>query len=191
MNSLIVFLTVPHRTCPKTPNPECDLLAENAARALAGALHARKIQVELFLGDMPRTTVDLNRVASRTTPFRNRLRERLKIQQQRVILLDIHSFPEIETTNLDTYIIYQSQRRFFILPGLSVNAPQLYVSSLISYWKQRKIKTKAILGQFNDIIEEAVNMNVPAMLLEFSNNLSQERLDFIAQTTADWVLTQL
>ena len=87
--------------------------------------------------------------------------------------------------------MYQSQRRFFILPGLSVNAPQLYVSSLISYWKQRKIKTKAILGQFNDIIEEAVNMNVPAMLLEFSNNLSQERLDFIAQTTADWVLTQL
>jgi len=100
-------------------------------------------------------------------------------------LLDIHSFPkDTENKNHDMYILWQDEQ-------------QRYADDLILYITQHTENTNINIGIYkgenNDIIKEAHEKKIPALLLEFKeidlqNNNEIENRNIIISLVIDWVV---
>ncbi len=172
-----IVLTVPHAACQSTPNRfdhPCDLTAVRAAQALARALPETKV----FTGDLPRTVCDLNRVECRTESlFRRILTAYLAGNHDRILaLLDIHSYPPWtrDWTNYEIILLVES----------AGHSPWIY-RVIRDGLRARGISVGVLQGVSNDIQHEAwLKHGVPALLIEFNESLSQERIEAVAQAVA-------
>lgn len=85
-----VILTVPHAKCPETNesllNHSCDILSEKFGKLLHKKITCTKSK--LFIGDINRDVIDLNRKESRNTSFRRNVRNNMTAKS---ILIDVHS----------------------------------------------------------------------------------------------------
>ncbi len=84
----MIVLTVPHSECRLTDVRDCD----RAAMRFASALHRAIPESVVLPSHYYRPEMDANRIASRKTPYREKLRQALDHAD---MLLDIHSFPAI------------------------------------------------------------------------------------------------
>ncbi len=178
----MIFLTVPHATCPQSNlyNTEfihpCDKLALKSAKIL------KKIggdDVQIFEGDIPRTTQDLNRERSRTTSYRKNLTESMK-EQMPSYVLDIHSYPDSKT------ISFPKGSEIILLDNNAFEA-EYYSMKLLNSLEADGIIAKLRKGaKTNDIQKEARNLKLRSILIEFNESLSEERLKYIARSIVDW-----
>jgi hypothetical protein len=181
MSSMTVFITVPHADCRGDAYwHHCDLLAEEMARKISDAFLARNVETKLFVGNVPRRKVDLNRPVSRLTRFRRSLSKELKNAGFNDVLLDIHSYP----SNSKAYELY-------ILDIKQLSFDDTFNTFLIGNLESQGIKTFLLnKGSLkNDIVVEAMTKHGihDSSLIEVSENLigQKDRLLYIADAIAD------
>jgi len=183
----IVIITVPHATCPPlVDNPRnakighpCDIGAPHASAVLRDMLEAtHKCSVAYRVGDVPRTTSDLNRPESHSREWRRNLC--LELQSQNVVcLLDVHSFPKKEGTfgPLDLVVMhaaYPLKWHRELRAAITDAVPD--------------VKAGNAEGSLeNDILVDARMHGVPAVIVEFSESLSEDALRKICEAITDFV----
>jgi len=181
-----VILTVPHAACPTgilgyLPHHLCDFIAEKAARGLDERI---EVPHTLIVGDMERLDCDLNRPHCRDTPFRHRIRtfiQKFKSSHQ-VWVLDIHSFPHAMTD-------YGTAEVAFLEDGETASR---YTSDLADWLRTNEIFARVHVGAADggaDIETEARSLGVRSTLIEFNEDLSPARLEYILDIMKTWIDT--
>lgn len=190
-----VIITVPHAKCPQFKVPTtttttihpCDTLSEKAASILHKSLTDNNIENFLFIGDIPRTKNDLNRERSReTTDYRLKLTKKMSAKKQNIVaVLDVHSYPSSGST-------FPSDSEVVILDSAS-GSPKQYSTNLYNDLRGSGVKAYLIAGsEVNDIEREARTVHgLRAVLIEFNEALSDDRLEKISNVIAKWVLLLL
>ena len=181
-----VLITVPHAKCllwhPKKWH-SCDYDAQLFAEMLFSKL-SKIHRAQLFIGDLNRLeTVDLNRLESRLTTFREKIRSKLfklitnNISTE-IYLFDVHSYPldsenfkTIKVPNPDVVIIYNHLK--------NKDKAEIFKSSFI----KSGFKVNLFLSHGNDIIDESttiekeykLDIRIIPLLIEILEGMSQEK----------------
>ncbi len=154
-------------------NHNVDVIAEEMARRLGRSI--RKSTV--FIGDINRDVVDLNRKAGRGTAFRERVRRAL-FSNGTKLLLDVHSFP------IDSPGKYAGSE----MSILAFNGePTPYERSLTEYLSERGVRVKLAGPGKADIVAEMRDHALASTLLEFNEGLTDQRKRQLASIVAEWV----
>jgi hypothetical protein len=145
-------ITVPHAKCILLIR-DCDRIAEKAAKYLHKAINGN-----IFISNVWRKTLDLNRAKSYNSKWRKKVRKHLNPNN---VLIDVHSFPIEHSSEL------------------------MYGITLEENFLSRGIRSRGynvVKGdKTNDIIFEAYNKNVPAILLEFNESLTDDQLKRVVE----------
>lgn len=168
-----VLLTVPHAVClQEIKVRHCDRVAEKAARILYEMIPSS----QLFIGNILRERMDLNRNVSLNTFFRRRIRWYLE-NTQPLLLLDIHSFPPGEFEGADVAILDEQPASGYGQDLFGYLDENLAGYS-IGYFEGSKV---------NSIIRESNYYGVPALLIEFNESLTDDEMINISQVISSWV----
>ena len=178
----IFLVTSPHARCKSSTTRMCDTVAAMVARCFCATVgkyleelgqrsETRCVYVE---GDEYRHDHDLNRKPSRHTPFRRSLTLSMKIQPH--VLVDIHSFPNYwmpEAGDINFFKKHEQPPEMVILTGPRDRIHNTSLSAVIEKQLSRRgVNIKTITGiKINDILNEANEYNIPAVLLEFNEKL--------------------
>ena len=160
-----VVVTAPHAFCRNVVERDCDRVASRAASYLAASLTKRGHMVSVVTAWTPRAKLDLNRRTARRSEFRRDLRELLAVNQ---VLFDVHSFPA------DTKWAGVKEDE----------APELVLlDNGPSPWCALGKKLQGVHFAFlegdaklNDIVLEAREKGLAALLLEFNESLANQRI---------------
>lgn len=166
-----IIITVPHSVCYTNINDRhCDTMAQFAAENLKSKI---KFSVVHLPSNHFRDHIDLNRIESRNTDYRNTLRQHLNSTK---FLIDIHSAPPG---------VYGVKANLIIID----NSPgTMYGQNLETYLRQSGINVTRLLGaNYNDITEEARALGVPALLFEYEETLNPNEIEAINTAIANWV----
>ena len=172
---MAILLSAPHAGCFFHPERrDCDLLAEKAANYL----HFLIPESELHVGYSDRAALDLNRDQSLDDPFRIDLRQAAD-QLKPVISLDIHSFPSSEFGNADIAILDEH-------PGTDYtrNLYEFLHSQLDLY------QIAYFSGSGNSIMIEMRAKGIPSILIEFNEDLPEDKLTTINFAIVEWLIQQ-
>lgn len=168
----MIVITVPHAACPHVESDACDSNAEEIAEEISKKTPSARVIVSKVHRD-PRFLAfdglpgsDQNRSPGRITEFK---RDFLDALGDASLVLDVHSFPR-ETAFDDVYILDPSSAWDTSAKSL---AKRLGVPS---YEGSRE----------NWIVVRAREEGIPSILVEFSRELSSERIDFYSSEIADW-----
>ena len=179
-----IIVTAPHAMIQiheeheKNTHP-FDFRAKEAAEALAAVLK-KDFHVDLFLSEVPRSIIDLNRVPARPYKWRQDILD--KINQytdagNQVILFDVHSFGNKDR---DAWI----DNALVLLDGESD------VDNLFAEIKEIKGNIKRIeIKERDDIVQTAKKAGATALLLEFNEDteiLSRDELLAICDKAAQF-----
>lgn len=176
MVSIKFIITIPHSCHYENEffsfgKHTCDRIANKAGKNLYKYLEKSII----LYGDKNRTILDLNRKESRKSSFRLFLNKLISYSSPEWIL-DIHSFPG-DSPDMKGEIV--------ILYLLEEKKPKI----LINYLRNYGIRTNARQGSYmNDIILEAQYHNKKYLLLEYNEDLSTVRLDYISRIITKYLL---
>lgn len=174
---MLVLVTAPHAVCLNVLLRDCDRVSEMAARFIAESLKSQELAVETFIGDLYRPKGDLNRRSTRATSYRRALTQSMQLKP--CVVLDIHSFPSSESWREGT----KSMIEVVILdnePGQTT-----WVKTLVLYLKGKGVATESFVGATsNDVVTEARSYGIPAVLIEFHEGLSQDRIHQISSWVA-------
>lgn len=179
-----VLLTVPHASCPrdhKHGHP-CDTLAKHAARRVFDCARSDSgIERPLVSKDVPRAVCDLNRIQCRDHPWREKIRQRLRAGGV-AFVLDVHSYPP--TTP-------KGWAPFDLVLLDDAPAPRTYTLDFARYMDAAGIRVAVFRGKGNDIQDEARELGVRSMLLEFNEGIGRDtdRFGVIACHVASWFST--
>lgn len=207
-----VIITSPHGTCSNQYDKLCDKRAEFIAKLLNDKIIKLKekytTNIEdpvLFLSDtIYRHTIDLNRLESRSTEWRNKIRETINSSLKnknikRIILFDIHSFPNDTKWGYETKMvilnnILSRNEGIKLYNYLFMRDPQIYksIKLLLGSPKndiQLEVEQMEISGTFKKPIDSFV--------LEFNEDeqiLSKSQLNLlldliISDTVSDYKVT--
>lgn len=183
-----IIVTAPHAKCTELVQTAdkhwCDVSAGPAATRLASNLVARDFEVILFISNTPRQKCDLNRSRCRNEGFRPKLRAAL-LESDPIVLLDVHSFPKSHR-DLDFYVIVDPSPR---IPFLSMQTEDMARAMLSFVVDRLPVSVSLFKGRNNDIIDSAINVGVPALLLEFNESLSANVTGALSDVISDWVKT--
>lgn len=177
MTTLIV--SSPHALCVKNSKKRsCDSAAGLASQVFYYAADDyNKLNCIAFPGDEYRINHDLNRKASRNTPYRQRLEQFLQqCDKAASITIDIHSFP-------NEYLIAAGNINFFkqgeIAPDIVIlEGPRdVYKGKSLSHSiysaLHDKIECKIIRGiSVNDILNNSAEHAISGVLLEFNERFN-------------------
>lgn len=177
------LLTVPHSKCINKEGHLCDIMAEISSKKISKYLKKSKITHKIILADKNRSIIDYNRKTSRNSNWRQKIRNEFINCD---LVLDIHSFPNSSSsfgrTNgkipeiviLDSYI-YKNE---YI---------DKYTSNYFgNFLLENGVICKLLPGGDNDITLEARENNIKAILIEFNENLSEDRIDLISRLIVDY-----
>ncbi len=174
-----VLLTVPHANCPlgwDGKGHPCDTLAKRAADLVFKYGESALVEPPLIPSGTPRTICDLNRIQCRSHPWRGEIRRRIKSGYV-AFVLDIHSYP--------SHTKKWSGFELFVLDDAPWPMP--YVMNFVRYIRAAGIRIGVGSGGRNDIQDEARELGVKSMLVEFNEGLGDtDRLDFVASRVAEW-----
>jgi hypothetical protein len=176
-----VVVTSPHAECVISTAHSCDKISDVAAKLLVGHLE-HQFSVKYFQGNLNRQLLDLNRAVSRHhTIFRTSISRVFESSKPFGLwLFDIHSYPQGVYHDIpsDCVLLLPYNNR-----GAAVHNDSLYhwlVSKNISVLRYHGSKE-------NDILLEATEYGYELVfLLELSELLTKEKLDFIMKEVADW-----
>lgn len=179
-----ILLTVPHSKCLGKKDHICDYLAEKAARNL----QTKFKNSILILADQNRTFIDYNRKKARKTKWRENIRNILE-EKNIDFLLDIHSFPP-ESESFGFFENTSSLPEIVLLDSYyDGNFLDKSTSTKFNkYLLQNKIRSKLLVGGTNDIIIDGRKYNTKSILIEYNENLSFDRLNFINQIISSYFL---
>lgn len=174
-----IVITVPHARCPKAvKGHECDTAALQVARDLEAGLRRRGVQVQTFVGDLPRTECDLNRSSCRETPFRRKVRAALDRCRNGCLLVDVHSRMPESTERYgrdDLTFLHRSGNETVIAAA----------RDRIRRGSTRGVSSNVVPGSTtNDLVEESFELGVPAVLVE-ANEGAGDRLPVLGAALAD------
>lgn len=171
---MTILLSAPHAGCYNhTYERDCDLLAEKAANYLSLLIP----ESELYVGHAVRDVIDLNRDESHNDPFRVELRHAAE-RLNPTISLDIHSFPTPELKGADLAVLDEGHGTDYGRNLYTFLKSQLYMYTV-----------KYFSGKDNSIMTEMRNKGIPAVLIEFNEDLTDDDLSTIDIAIIDW-LTQ-
>jgi hypothetical protein len=175
MTTLIV--SSPHQKCPKnSPTRACDLAAGIASETFCRIVSTNKrLQYIELLGDEFRVNHDLNRKASRETPYRKRLEEVFRDLRgnQRVMVTDIHSFPNeylVEAGDINFFKKDEIAPEIVLLKGPKdeYNGRSI-CQTLYNALAKYNVRCKIIYNiTVNDIMNQGSEYNIPGILIEFN-----------------------
>lgn len=178
MSTLVV--TSPHSLCYHQVNGrQCDLLAHLAASRLLLQLD-RDGTVQYFPGTQPRFEIDLNRSGSRGTEYRATLSQSLDNYHPQ-LLIDIHSFPSGEFEGVDIAVV-DNQPGTWYGRSLFQTLSKLLPKSKVGYFEGSEI---------NDIVIEARGKGIPAILVEYREDLNIDQIDSITRVMTKWINSKL
>ena len=181
MNKIIV--TSPHSLCDlKIKERNCDKVAKKANQFMSFYLMVLGFSVDYYYSDIHRSIYDLNRKISKKTLFRELILGNIKKNKNDIYCnFDIHSFPTKEY-NSDVYFILNNPNHKInnifngIFNGLKKN--NIKYSVFESGKDENKLSYNDIMNDFND-------NNIPSLLIEFYENLSDYELFNICQKICD------
>lgn len=155
----MLIITVPHGKCKPSNTPEqrnCDIVAKHVADRIYNQL-STIIPVQIHHADIYRKEGDLNRIETFDTKWRKNISDNIKSGD---ILLDIHSFPNtIQSFGTINGIIPK-----IVLLDMDDNHQQICDDVKVNI-----PLTKYMTGsEKNDIVQDAMNKGVDAMLWEFN-----------------------
>ena len=170
----VLVITVPHTFhvgfLPREMHAT-DFSALDAARDLQKAFSANVV-TRVFVGDVPRFLVDLNRPQSRNTQWRRRVTDLLRFLGRRAVQLDVHSFPDDPWTGKEIVVMDTARGHE-------------WARDLAKGLRRRGINAYYIRGSpRNDLIQTSEALHVPAVLLEFNEKLASPRRREIAAALA-------
>jgi hypothetical protein len=149
----------------------CDYRANDAGKSLHRYLGSESI---ILYGDINRTISDLNRSESRHTKFRRFLSQLIQKTEVEWVL-DAHSFPP-QGTDMKGEIVFLSLSK------------ESYLKDLVDHLRQHNIDANMKMGSYlNDIILEAKQHHLKYLLLEYNEDLTVSRLNYISQLIARYV----
>lgn len=138
---------------------------------------ADRWDVEVRVGDTNRIVCDLNRIQCRRTPWRSSLREDMK---HATLLIDVHSFPP-EHSNLNCYFLRDDG---YVAVN---NEKKCSLTDINAVLHDVGVKSEVVGGSRNDIIDEAYELHVCAILLEINESNNELTNGLIANTIAVWL----
>jgi len=166
----MILITAPHSFCEPSEKRMCDKLAHKAAIYL----YRNFDNSRLILSDKPRYEIDFNRKESRDTKFR-KIVKYLNHSGSISLLLDIHSFPPTDSSFKEEIVL---------LPLKYVNS---HSQNLSEFLKKRGITVQIFVGSFkNDITLKTNEVGIPNMLIEFRENLTDKRLNYITKAISSF-----
>lgn len=168
------LITVPHGYCPESQIRICDRNAYNAATILREELIKRGANVVFMHNDkVLRSIVDMNRPESREREyeFRQNITKQLNNLPRDTIVLDIHSYPDINHfDNREMAILNVTKEYRHTLTD--------WVESMYQFLKGKGISVGLFQGSLiNDIVYQVLwEFGFRAVLLEFWENDSNENI---------------
>lgn len=190
MEPINLIITVPHAKCDFMAKKRgCDFAAALAGKSICNALNKCKLKYVYFQGNEFRCNYDLNRKPSRSTKYRTALESVIKnSSSNNSLLLDIHSFPDYymdEAGDINFFAKNEVAPDIVFLQGPNNTFNEVSLTeSLFASIKKAELKTKIIKGIIvNDIMNNANEYSIPAVLLEFNEkyNKDPEKLDRICE----------
>lgn len=187
----MIVVTVPHSFCYTNYfERDCDLVAGVAASTLVKELKKKVntgFEIVELQSTVHRSQMDLNRYVSRNTSFRKQLTGLLKGNRVEFVL-DVHSFPKSEFGGSEITILD--------------NPPMTpYSNSLYTTLVKNNINANYLTGspsspsnptEGNDIIEESRDRGVRAVIIEYNETLSNERIKAINKIIVNqWLISLL
>lgn len=177
MVDLFVVVVAPHSLCnPKLKYRHCDRVAREAAIDLYQKL---PYDGKLFLSNVYREKLDLNRSPSRKSPFRHELSKYIGTVSdgvQKMYVLDVHSFPEGEYQDRQIAIVNNDMKR------------NLCAKRLFHYLQDDGFDVEYFEGtDVNDIHIEALKHGHPSVLIEFNENLTPNQIQDLTQSITNWL----
>lgn len=179
-----ILLTVPHAVCRNEEDKTshfCDVVAEGAARKLFDHLTSKGHKVMLRVGDINRIENDLNRPESRDTDFRKRVE---KDFSRADFLLDVHSYPQEHVSwNSDLVLLKWNQNG---------QDNRELVADLLGELAHADLDVATAHAEKpDDIVSQALEHNLPALLVEFSEKAFEKRkkeiLEKFASVLSDFI----
>jgi hypothetical protein len=171
-----LILTVPHSVCDITSsnkNHTCDFLAPKAAHKIHELWRQIFPDTKIFLlyGDINRRLTDLNRQQETMPRFHQKLQNIFtKTLASRVLLWDIHSFPYGSfgktSSKEEPWLVILYRKKYS------------WIKLLVSTLQKKGYPCKAVQGHRSNYIIQTAHQhyNIPSILLEFNENLSDTQL---------------
>lgn len=195
INQLII-LTTPHETCIDHINHYCDYYANKLAMTLKHIFLFKKYNIKILHGNINRTRIDLNRIQSRNTQFRKKLREivdnfNIKTDSHNIIyIIDCHSFPfEKNGNTFSTNDVKNPQTTILY----DTDIEEKYANILKTILQKKNIDVTNLPGIHNDIIDEFSNihkhnLHIIPILIEVREDLTDIQLNDIADSINEWII---
>jgi len=172
-------VTVPHAACPPasdrpawaaTGEHACDLCGPRSGRRLAEALRPRWRlgQVRLIEADVPRTTLDMNRRPSRGSAWRRGVADVLSGGSV-ACLIDAHSYPREYAPFFGCDVVLYTETERAVARWQSELALAVEAGGRLRCGMVANPDT-------TDLIQDAHERGVPAVLIEFSEGLDEPSL---------------
>jgi hypothetical protein len=179
------LITVPHGYCPESTVRICDRNAYNAATILRTELIKRGANVVFIHNDnVLRSTVDMNRLESRKEEyeFRQNITKQLNILPRDTIVLDIHSYPDIDHFNNREMAILNVTKEYR-------HTLTNWVENMYQFLKDKGISVGLFQGSLiNDIVYQALwEFGFRAVLLEFWENDINENIQYKINIICDYL----
>ena len=156
-----IILSVPHAHCRSESDKIlhfCDVVAGPVAEELSKRLQAAGHEVFLHLGDINREETDLNRSESRGTKFRKDLEADFPKAE---ILVDVHSTPRSRLNWTEDIVILKWQTEEVDNRHLTYDLAKKLIETDLD------VSITPARAQ-DDIVDQALHANLPAVLVEFS-----------------------
>lgn len=169
-----ILITAPHAVCRNDEDKQnhfCDVVCERAARKLFDYLTSNGHKVMLRIGDINRIETDLNRPEARDTDFRKRVE---KDFGRADFLLDVHSYPQEHVSwNSDLVLLKWNQH--------GQDNRDLVADLLGRLAKADLDVATAHAEKPDDIVSQALEHDLPAVLVEFSEKAFETRQQMILE----------
>ena len=184
MSEIEVLLTVPHAKCLPVFDPDtkhlCDFAAPRWATAIRGELVKLNVNVTIFMGNTPRTETDLNRIQSTYTEFHDRIRKWIKETDRRErYIIDCHSYPRGKIFDDKEFVVMLNDTTDQKCIDFQDTIARLYKSLGGGIMRHTGV---------NYIINSAIDENIPAVLLEMSQEYPKAKVWELAAKIAQTIV---
>lgn len=196
--NIAIILTIPHAKCiGNNENHTCDAYAKKLADALENKLTKITKNIHIFIGNINRSKIDLNRIQSRVTPFRRKVIETAKKWLdsgiRELFVIDCHSFP-VNVSGIYTFGTNEiSKPQVTILYDQSTyNIDKKYADLLEKKFRDIGLKSTELKGIHNDIIDQFIQLKsnytkIIPLLVEIREDLDKTQIDNVTTAILSWI----
>ena len=181
MNLPDLIVTTPHGKCDMmNTKRSCDLAAALAGQILCSVAQAQGVSYAYLPGDEFRLHHDLNRRASRETPYRRQLADLLgAVRDSGSLLIDVHSFPDYymkEAGNINFFKQGETPPDIVVLEGpANTWHGRPLAQTLYDALHNAGLRVRLLRGiTVNDIMQQAAEHDVPGVLLEYNEAYNRD-----------------